>query len=319
MSDVLTADEVGALLRAFVQLGERDKADIQPGSPRVRSYDFLCPSKVSREGLKHLKQIHTSFGSTFSSALADYLKVPSYSRFAGSSQIPYREFWASQADNSVLCEVSCKPIADRIVIQMSPSIADACLDILMGGTGAGGSNDSELTAVDCVMLSRVLDVMLQDYRKSWSRFADVETALVSCQTARAFSHSMAQNESVVVFNYEVRVSSTIGTVSICVLADTTTKMPEQPCIKENTISLADIAGMGVLGESVRETKVECKAILGRVGISIADVTNLRTGDILTLDSPADSEVEFWVGEKLAYAGSVGRRGNKVGVKINRTL
>ncbi len=319
MSDVLTADEVGALLRAFAQLGERDKADIQLGSPRVRAYDFSCPSKVSREGLKHLKQLHTSFGSTFSSALSEYLKVPAYSRFAGSNQIPYREFWGSQADNSVLCEVSCAPIADRIIMQISPSIADACLDILMGGTGAGGSNDSELTAVDCVMLSRVIDIMLQDYRKSWARFVDVETTQVSCQTARVFTHSMSQNESVVVFDYEVRVSSTIGTISICILADTTTKMPEQLREAENTISLADIAGMGVLGESVRETKVECKAVLGRANLSVADVTNLRVGDILTLDCPAESDVEFWVGDKPAFTGSVGRRGTKVGIRVNKSL
>lgn|GEM_PF-6840555 len=319
MSDVLTADEVGALLRAFAQLGVKDKAGLQSGSPRVRTYDFSCPSKVSREGLKHLKQLHTAFGSTFSTALSEYLKVPAYSRFAGSNQIPYREFWASQADNSVLCELSCTPIADRIVMQISPSIADACLDILMGGTGSSGSNDSELTSVDCVMLSRVIDIILQDYRKSWARYADVETTQVSCQTARVFTHSMVQNESVVVFEYEVRVSSTIGTISICILADTTTKMPEQSREKENTISLADISGMGVLGESVRETNVECKAILGRANLSIADVTSLRVGDIVTLDSPADSEVEFWVGNKLAFAGSVGRKGSKVGIRVNKSL
>lgn len=319
MSDVLTADEVGALLRAFAQLGERDRDTVQAGSPRVKTYDFTWPVKMSHEGLKHLKHLHATFASAFSVCLSDHLKVPTYSRYAGCSQISYREFWAAQSDNTLLCEVLCESISSRAVIQVSPSIADACLDVLMGGTGSSGANDAELTSVDCVMFARVMEVILHAYRKSWTKYVDIDPRLVNCRTARNFSHPITQNESVIVFDYELRVASTVGTVSICMLADTTAKIPDIKQNAEPEISISDIASLGVLGESVNEAKVECRAILGRADVTIADITNLRPGDILTLDTPINSEVEFWVGNKPAYAGSIGRKGSKVGIKVTRSL
>ncbi len=223
------------------------------------------------------------------------------------------------SDNTIMCQMSCLPATDRAVIQISPSIADACLDVLMGGTGANGANDAELTSVDCVMLGNVLEAILHAYGKSWSRFIDIETNLIDCTAARSFSHPIAHNDPVIVFDYELRVASSVGTVSFCMPEDTTSRLPEMQAKTQPEISVSDIASLGALGESVSEAKVECKAILGKADLTIADIANLQPGDVLTLDTPANSEVEFWVGDKPAYAGTIGRKGSKVGIKVNKSI
>lgn len=319
MSDILSSEEVGALLSAFAQLGESSTNTPQAGSPRVKSYDFTQPVKMSHEGLKCLKQIHASFETTFSASLTEYLKVPVYSRYAGSSQMNYRDFWAAHADNAVLCDVSNKPVCTTMVVQASTSLVDACLEILMGGSGGSASPEVELTSMDCVMFAKALEVVLQAYAKSWARFLAVEPVLGSCQLANRFAHQINQNEPVLVFEYELRVASTVGTVSFCMPAESTSRMPDVPSVSERKLSVNDIALLGALGESVNETRVECRAVLGRSNVTIADIANLSLGDVLTLDTQASSDIEFWVGDKPAYAGSVGRKGSRVGIKVNRPL
>ena len=74
MSDVLSKNEIDALLKQL-STGELDVDDIEENkSAKVKEYDFSKPAKFSKEHLRTIEIIFEHFGRLLSSNLPAYLR-----------------------------------------------------------------------------------------------------------------------------------------------------------------------------------------------------------------------------------------------------
>ena len=72
-------------------------------------------------------------------------------------------------------------------------------------------------------------------------------------------------------------------------------------------------------EHMHGLAIELTARMPAQPISVADVANLRIGDILHLDRRVEDEIELRAGERPLFMGSPGCVGRSVGVRITKVL
>lgn len=320
MSEILSTEEINALLSAYKAAegpirNPRDKA----AEKQVRLYDFARPDKFSREHVKALHAIHDRYATGFSTTLAGLLHLPVQADLLSVDQVAYREYCASVPENTLFCDVSLEPLTSTAVFEFNPSIAGTCIDGLTGGSGVAFSHSSDLTEIDRAIMVQVVEILLKKYEEAWGPYVGISPRLQQADVRGSFRQTFLPTEPVLVCAYEVRIAQTVGMMSICVPAGAVEAILPSLAVGRavGASSRQTPAVIEALESNLEDLEMECSAILGRTTLTIGDVVNLREGDVVTLETKSNSEIEFWVGDTQTCFAVPGRSGRKMGLRVTR--
>ena len=322
MSDILSQDEINALLGAYHAAENQGKTFRDKSSDQqVRLYDFARPDKFSKEHLKVLNSIHSKYATGFSVILAMLLHLSVEADLLAVDQVTYREYCASVPESTLFCDVNLDPLTSTAIFEFNPSIAGACIDGLTGGSGVAISQASDLTDIDRAIMAKVVDTVMKKYDEAWSPYVGLRSKVREASSNATFNQVFLPTEPVLVCGYEVSVGEAVGMMSICIPASAVEAILPNLTVGKSvgSISRQTSPMLEALKTSLDDVPLHCKAILGRTTLTMEDVINLQIGDVITLDAPSNSEVEMWVGDYQTCFGIPGRSGRKLGIKVTRTL
>ena len=69
------------------------------------------------------------------------------------------------------------PLEGRLLFEISPNIAYAILDRLLGGRGTGVNKIENLTEIETTIMSRIFERSMKALEESWSSMVEIETVL----------------------------------------------------------------------------------------------------------------------------------------------
>ena len=111
MSDILSQEEVDALLAAVSAGGESDissaapaggseEAEAAESDKTVALYDFRRPDRVSKDQMRTLQNLHESYARQFSTTLTNFLRTFIEIELVSVDQLTYSEFVMSISNPS---------------------------------------------------------------------------------------------------------------------------------------------------------------------------------------------------------------------------
>ena len=110
MGDVLSQNEIDALLNALSS-GELDVEEMkEKGEKQVKDYDFARPSKFSKEHLRTLEIIFEHYGRLLSTNLPVYLRKNVHIEVMNSEAVTYQEFSNALSNPVLLGIVNFAPL-----------------------------------------------------------------------------------------------------------------------------------------------------------------------------------------------------------------
>lgn len=321
MTGILTAEEIAALLGAYrTAEGRGTTARENTANRQVRLYDFARPDKFSREHINTLRSIHSKYAASFALALTGLLRAPVKADLLSVDQVAYRDYRASVMENALLCEVGLEPLANTALFEFGPAVAGACIDGLTGGSGAA-SQGVDLTDIDRAIMAKVVDELLRRYTEAWAPYLGISARLHESIPHGSSSQAFLPTEPVLVCAFEVGVAEFVGMMSICVPASAVEAiLPALAAGRAMSPSTRHAPAVAqAVHDSLQGVEMECRAILGRTTLTMADVVNLGEGDLIRLDAKPNSEIEFWVGGRHACFAVPGRSGQKLGLRVTRLV
>jgi len=135
MGDVLSQNEIDALLNALSS-GELDVDEIKEnGEKQVKDYDFARPSKFSKEHLRTLELIFEHYGRLLSTNLPVYLRKNVQVNVASSETVTFSEFSNALSNPVILAVINFRPLPGDIIIEMTENLGYAIVDRMLGGKG----------------------------------------------------------------------------------------------------------------------------------------------------------------------------------------
>ncbi|MGQ9454403.1 MAG: flagellar motor switch protein FliM [Armatimonadota bacterium] len=319
MNEVLSQEEIDALIESYkLATGSEDTG--KSAKTAVRVYDFTRPDKFSKEHLRALNAIHSRHCSSLSAGLVSILRVEVQTELLALDQLTYREYIASVSESSLFAEVSLEPLAPTSIFEFSPSLVGICVDLLAGAPGVSEVYASRITDIDKELFRPIIEMVLKRYSDVWASSVVFKPRIDDLFTDATTKQVLLPTEGVLVCSYEVTMMEHSHLMSICIPASAIEAILPALEMGKSSLSSAQKSEVNeAIKKSFVDVELECKAILGRTELPLSDLMSLEVGDLIRLPIRQDSPTELWIDDVPSFAGTLGRSGRNLAIKITGPL
>ncbi|MCC7044633.1 MAG: flagellar motor switch protein FliM [Acidobacteria bacterium] len=315
MSRVLSQAEIDALLT--VAIGTRGAAPRAAQAGPVVRYNVRRPDRVSKEQMHALQFLHERAARNLSTSLSAYLRTTIALSVASVEQFAYQEFLSSLADPTAYYSVSITPFDELGALEISPTVAFAMIDRMLGGTGQTAPMARPLTEIEQNVIDEVVMLLLDGLADGWRAVASLSFGIRGRETRPQMLQVAAPNEIVCAVAFDLKVGDVRGTVNLC--------------IPTNVVETAE----GQFSNAWQRQKRELTATerswltenLGRVPLPVVPLirTRLKTGAVLALKPgevvglplSADSPIDIYVGGVRKMTGRLAAERGRLMVQIEQ--
>ncbi|MGP1450507.1 MAG: flagellar motor switch protein FliM [Wolinella sp.] len=323
MADILSQEEIDALLEVVDDDGDAEvleKHDILT-QRQVTLYDFKRPNRVSKEQLRAFRGIHDKMARNLSSQISAIMRSIVEIQLHSVDQMTYGEFLMSLPSPTSFNVFSMKPLDGTGVLEINPSIAFPMIDRLLGGKGDPYEATREFSDIELNLLDTILRQMMQNLKEAWAPVAEVFPSVDAKESSPNVVQIVAQNEIVIMVVMEIIIGHSSGMMNLCYpvislesvlsrLASRDLMLSETNSKKSRNRELQALLGGAV---------VNISAELGSTHLSLREVMELGSGDIIRLDRPADDTVIVNVDGREKYIATIGLQRYRKTIKVKEVI
>ncbi|MBD3321846.1 MAG: flagellar motor switch protein FliM [Chitinivibrionales bacterium] len=331
VSDILSQDEVDALLSAVSAGGESDLGGMEEApsggeeeaeqEKALSLYDFRRPDRVSKDQMRTLQNLHEGYARQYSTSLTNFLRTFVEIELVSVDQLTFSEFIMSISNPSCIYVFKMDPLEGNAIMEINPSLVFFIIDRLFGGQGKPSEQNRELTLIEENVIRRIVERGLSDLKDIWEHIGVFTPRIETYETNPQFVQIAPPGETVILISLEVRMQNASGLMSLCfpymVLESVISKLSGESWMSSQ--STATVETRQVLEHEIDTLELPLAAVIGKTKLTIRDLLQLKRGDVLCLDKPADSDLSIQVGGKTKMAGKIGLVGRKKAAKITKII
>src|SRR5262245_41709406 len=324
MGDILSQDEVDALLRAVEDGGvPTGGAAGGRGPTSVRTIDLTnleCSVEARLPGLRPLadrlaRAMRTSLATCFG-------QIPQVAPRA--VQLIKFGLFVERLPTPVSLQLfRLAPLRGQGMLVVSPALVGALLQVFFGGDPRRKSPPPtrQFSAIEQRVLERLARRLLGDLRDAFAMVADLECAFVRAETNPRFAATAAPHDMVLVLELGVQVEGCEdGSLTVCMpIASLDPVRARLQSAGEVAEEAPDAAWSERLRAALAQAKVEVTAELGTRRLSMREVLALRVGDVISLGTGREGPVVVRVEGRARFVGAPGVSGGQNAVRVTATV
>ncbi|MGE5412497.1 MAG: flagellar motor switch protein FliM, partial [Clostridiales bacterium] len=201
MAEVLSQQEIDQLLNKMKTGGEQ--APTAMPEKEAIPFDFRLPNRISKNQLRTIRNIHENFSESLSSFLLSKLQAIVNINVISVDQIYYSEYVLSVSNPACLFTFDIKNTDIKGILELSPELALALVDRLLGGNGSGTKQSKIITPIEQKVLYVVVDKIMVDLKKAWQIIGEYEFVMERFEPDIDFAQITSQSESVLLISFEI--------------------------------------------------------------------------------------------------------------------
>ncbi len=330
VADILSPEEIGALLAAMGAGDAQGLAPATEGEVLARPYDFGRPDKLSKDQLQTLRLVHETFARLLETSLSAYLRMLMEVEVERVDQERYEEVSREHSPAHIVALFALEPLEGSALLQLSPDVGFAMIDRLLGGPGTTLARPRELTEIEGTVVRRVLVRALQVLQEAWAPVVAVQARLERIEPNPQFLQLLPPRETVITVRLSVRLRPATARSAQTVTGQLSLVLPYgmlEPVERRLTshhfyASRRPVAGEGqqeVLRQRLEMVEVPVTAVLGRCVLTVRELLELKAGDVLVLDTSTDGCLPIMVGDRVKFYGRPGLVGDHVAVQVEELV
>ena len=322
MGDVLSQNEIDALLNALSS-GELDVDEIKDnGEKQVKDYDFARPSKFSKEHLRTLEIIFEHYGRLLSTNLPVYLRKNVQIEVMNSEAVTYQEFSNALSNPVLLGIVNFAPLQGSIIIEMATNLGYAIVDRMLGGKGEALEKTRDYSEIELLILERIFVVCVNLLHEPWQNVVEICPRLERIETNSQYAQIISPSEMIAIITINVKIGDVEGLMNICLPYITVEDVIDKLNTKywyANMQQYDETDYADAIEVLIRKAQIPIKAVLGSSVISVSDFSMLQVGDIIRLDRKAEEELDVYVGNIKKFTALPGATGDNYAVRVTEVI
>lgn len=209
------------------------------------------------------------------------------------------------------------------LVTVDSSLIYSVVDVLLGGRRGAPATRVEgrpYTTIERMLVTRMIEVVLQDARQAFAPLTDVEFKLDRIETNPRFAAIARPANAAIIVKLRVDMEDRGGRLEL--LLPYATLEPIRKMLLQQFMGEKfgrDNIWEGHLASELWATKLEVRAVLAEHMEPLKRVLDLRVGDTLMLDAPPDAPVMLKCGAVELSEGKVGRMGHSLAVRVDRPI
>ena len=280
---ILNQDEIDALIHGV----DRGAVSTDPAPPpgEARSYDFLSQMRIVRGRMPALDMINERFARLFRVNLYNLLRRTPEISINPIEMKKFDEYVHSLHVPTSLNLVKINPLRGTGLIVIDPKLVFAVVDNFFGGNGRHTKIEGrEFTATENRIIQMILKNTYSDLREAWAGVAAIDVEYLHSEINPGFANIVTASEIVVVTSFHVELDGGGGDVHVTLPYSMIEPLRDvlDAGVQSDRVQ-TDERWMQTLKEEIDDAEVELSAVLGRGCVTLAELLNLKAGDIVACD------------------------------------
>jgi len=320
MDDILSQDEVDALLKGMGGGDVESEDDDSLDDSNARSYDFTNQERIVRGRLPALDIINERFARGFQRHFNEMI-MASVEVTAGEVKIiKMIDYLRNLFVPTSLNIYRIDPLNGVALFILDSKLIFTAVDIYFGGTGLlpFKIEGREYTPVEMSMVRSILDITTENLAKAWGPVMDIDIEYMHSEMNPKFAGIVDPTDMIVVSQINVRFEGVEGRVDIvmpyAMLEPVRDKLEEGV---QNLQGESDNRWSRTLKEEAKNIEIDLSVNLTELQMSMDDLMKMEKGDIIPLEMPKQVTIRA---EGIAIMrGALGESNQKKAVKVDQIL
>lgn len=319
-ADLLSQDEIDALLHG-VDSGEvkTDEERAVPGE--ARTYNFATQERLVRGKLPTLEMVNERFARLFRIGIFNMLRRTAEISVRGVEMLKFADYLHSLLVPSSLSLTRIKPLRGTALVVFEPRLVFTLVDNFFGGDGRFPAKieGREFTMMEQRVIQILLKQVYADLAEAWAPVMPLELEFVQHEVNPHFANIVAPREYVVVSRFHIELDGGSGHIHVTLPYSMLEPFRAQlEAGIQSDRSDQDEHWPTSLRNQLHEAEVDLSAVLGRINMSLRELSGLRAGDVIPFDMPANAELLIAQVPMFAaqFGLSNGRKAVKLGTPLN---
>ena len=284
--DFLSQDEVDALLKGAT--GEVDEVQQEEEKGGVRTYNIATQERIVRGRMPTYEIINERFARLLRIGLFNFMRRTVDIAVGPVKVIKFSEFVRNLVVPTNLNLVQMKPLRGTALLVFDPNLIFLIVDNLFGGDGRYHTRveGRDFTQTEQRIIRRLLDVVFEDYEKSWKSVYPVKFEYVRSEMNPQFATIATPNEVVVTVTFDIDMGNQGGELHVCIpysmiepIRDTLYSALQGDHLE------VDKRWIKLMSQQVQIAEVELVANIGHTKVTFEQILSMQAGDIIPLEIP----------------------------------
>lgn len=320
MADELTDDELNSLLKA-ARKSPLSAAGEPASAPVPMAYDFKRPQRVNKDHMRSLENVHEQCGRLFSATLSASMRMVIDVDLAFIDQAIYSEFILSLPTPCGGYTFAVDPPGSQAVLCLAPELIMSIIDRALGGKGQSLSGDMRpLTQIERTIVNKLISRLLADFESAWDAHFPLQVSDVALETNPEFIRIANSGDPVALVAFEVHSNYANGLIHLCyplvtldpIMAHLSRRSHPGPKEADRQQRVIDNRTLGKMSVS---TVVQ----IARGSLPLAEVAQLKAGDVIKLDTKRTEPAVVFVGNQPKFFARAGLDGRRRAAQILSTI
>lgn len=322
MNQVLSQDEINALLRGLSDGDIETETVAQETGDGPRSYDLASQERIIRGRMPTMELVHDNFARTFRTTLSKFLGRTCFINVGSIEIVKFGQFMKKLPLPSSLHIFRMPPLLGHGLLVASTPLLFSIVDVLFGGKGTGKVKieGREYTPIETRLIRRVVQMALETLKDAWNPVHPIDFIYVRGEFNPLAIAIVAPTDVVIIVNIEIELEQESTTLTICIPYSTVEPIRTKLTTGFQTSRLSSEApGMQRMHRNISMTDVNLSVWLATGEVLARDLINMKIGDIIPLSTNVGEEATVSVEGLPKYKAYVGTfRGSKA-IRLTRAI
>ena len=212
------------------------------------------------------------------------------------------------------------PLRGYSMVVIDPTVVFSSLDSFFGGFGSGVGQlppGRLFTPTETRIIKIILQVFFRSFKEAWAPVTAIDFEHVSSEINPQFAQIADENDLVVLSRFESD-STTKGAGFIDMVIPYVALKPVRDLLRSRVQTgdgneESDKVWHAQLADAVRDGELEIQILLGKIGLSLAQLKGMQPGDVLPFKKPELARA--MIEDMPVFEVEIGAMGSQVAAKI----
>lgn len=320
MSDLLSQDEIDALLHGVDDVEEEEIVEDSVDSEGTTDYDFSSQDRIVRGRMPTLEMVNERFARHMRISLFNMMRRTAEVSINGIQMIKFGEYVHTLFVPTSLNMVRFRPLKGTALITMEARLVFILVDNFFGGDGRYHAKieGREFTPTERRIIQMLLKLIFEDYKEAWSPVMDVSFEYLDSEVNPSMANIVSPTEVVVISSFHIELDGGGGDFHVALPYSMLEPIRELldagvQSDKEDT----DMRWSKALRDEIMDVPIEMSTKFLEVDLPLSQIMELEAGDIIPIDMP--EHVTVLVENLPSFRAKLGRSRDNLALKIESKI
>ncbi|MDN3697850.1 MULTISPECIES: flagellar motor switch protein FliM [Vibrio] len=320
MTDLLSQDEIDALLHGVDDVDDIDDDDIGAEVEGATSFDFSSQDRIVRGRMPTLELINERFARHMRVSLFNMLRKTAEVSINGVQMMKFGEYQNTLYVPTSLNMVRFRPLKGTALVTMEARLVFILVENFFGGDGRFHAKieGREFTPTERRIIQLLLKIVFEDYKEAWSPVMGVEFEYLDSEVNPSMANIVSPTEVIVVSSFHIEVDGGGGDFHVVMPYSMVEPIREllDAGVQSDKME-TDVRWSTALRDEIMDVPVNFRVNLLEQDISLRDLMELQPGDVIPMEMP--KHATMFVEELPTYRVKMGRSGEKLAVQVSEKI